>query len=145
MRQHHLLTDTALSQILDWYNFAPDFLLTHTPHSPHHVLLFTFTMSNVTSSTDGAPVNLLSLGKVLAYLIAVELTIPFGADGGGIRGLSELVILHEIMERVKMRKGLAELPKPCDYFHLIGGTGTGGYETLNVVIRSNLIDFYPGY
>jgi len=87
-------------------------------------------MSNATSPPDRTPVNLLSLGKGLAGLVtAVELTIPFGADGGGIRGLSELVILHEIMERVKMRKGLAELPKPCDYFHLIGGTGTGGHVT----------------
>jgi len=47
-------------------------------------------------------------------------------DGGWIRGLSELVILHEIMQRVQAQKGLKELPKPCDYFHLIGGTGTGG-------------------
>ena len=85
-------------------------------------------MSNAMSSADRTPVNLLSLGNSLAdIIIAVELTLPFGADGGGIRGLSELVILHEIMERVKMRKGLADLPKPCDYFHLIGGTGTGGY------------------
>ncbi|KAF8958036.1 acyl transferase/acyl hydrolase/lysophospholipase [Flammula alnicola] len=30
------------------------------------------------------------------------------------------------MLRVQSRKGLAELPKPCDYFHLIGGTSTGG-------------------
>ena len=104
-------------------------------------------MSNAAPSADSAPVNLLSLGKALAYLItAVEPTISFGADGGGIRGLSELVILHEIMERVKMHKGLAELPKPCDYFHLIGGTGTGGYVTWSVaIIRSNLIGFYPGY
>ena len=81
------------------------------------------------------PVNLLSLGKAYPDLATkVELTIPFGTDGGGIRGLSELVILHEIMERVKMRKGLAELPKPCDYFHLIGGTGTGGYVPWNVVV-----------
>jgi len=87
-------------------------------------------MSNATSPPDRIPVNLLSLGKALTSLItAVELTLSFGLDGGGIRGLSELVILHEIMERVKMRKGLVELPKPCDYFHLIGGTGTGGYVT----------------
>ncbi|KAF8967329.1 hypothetical protein BDZ97DRAFT_2073670 [Flammula alnicola] len=57
---------------------------------------------------EETPVNLLSL------------------DGGGIRGVSELTILHEIMSRVQARKGLAELPKPCDYFHLIGGTSTGG-------------------
>jgi patatin-like phospholipase/acyl hydrolase len=57
-------------------------------------------------------------------------------DGGGIRGLSELLIIREVMRRLmveenaKREKGgtelLSELPKPCDYFDLIGGTGTGG-------------------
>jgi len=47
-------------------------------------------------------------------------------DGGGIRGLSELIILHEIMWRLQCEANLAELPKPCEYFHLIGGSSTGG-------------------
>jgi len=48
------------------------------------------------------------------------------------------------MERVKKRKGLKELPKPCDYFHLIGGTGTGGYvDGKVVVICWNLIVQFP--
>ncbi|KAI3529779.1 hypothetical protein CABS03_00622 [Colletotrichum abscissum] len=47
-------------------------------------------------------------------------------DGGGIRGISELVILHEIMKRLQKVAGLRELPKPQDYFHLMGGTSTGG-------------------
>ncbi|MCJ1400361.1 hypothetical protein MMC11_003566 [Xylographa trunciseda] len=57
---------------------------------------------------DNTPVNLLSL------------------DGGGIRGVSELLILHEIMCRLQHDLKLDELPLPCDYFHLIGGTSTGG-------------------
>ncbi|KAL5635601.1 hypothetical protein ACGC1H_004414 [Rhizoctonia solani] len=47
-------------------------------------------------------------------------------DGGGIRGLSSLLILEEIMGRVKRDEGLPETPRPCNYFDLIGGTGTGG-------------------
>ncbi|THU84514.1 FabD/lysophospholipase-like protein, partial [Dendrothele bispora CBS 962.96] len=47
-------------------------------------------------------------------------------DGGSIRGVSELIVLHEIMVRVQARKDLSDLPKPCEYFHLIGGTSTGG-------------------
>ncbi|KIJ23073.1 hypothetical protein M422DRAFT_39824 [Sphaerobolus stellatus SS14] len=47
-------------------------------------------------------------------------------DGGGIRTVSQLVILNEIMKRVMQTKELNEMPKPCDYFHLIGGSGTGG-------------------
>jgi len=60
------------------------------------------------ATLDSKPVNLLAL------------------DGGGIRGVSELVILQEIMQRVQHVKKLTELPRPCDYFDLIGGTSTGG-------------------
>jgi hypothetical protein len=49
-------------------------------------------------------------------------------DGGGIRGLSSLLILENIMDGIKTAKGLEEVPRPCDYFDLIGGTSTGGYE-----------------
>ena len=40
--------------------------------------------------------------------------------------MSELLILDEIMRRVQYDLNLAEIPRPCDYFHLIGGTSTGG-------------------
>jgi len=49
------------------------------------------------------------------------------SDGGGIRGLSELLILQEIMSRIQHDEKLADVPRPCDYFDLIGGTSTGGY------------------
>jgi len=47
-------------------------------------------------------------------------------DGGGYRGISSLVILHEIMARIKFNERLPEDPLPCNYFDLIGGTSTGG-------------------
>jgi patatin-like phospholipase/acyl hydrolase len=47
-------------------------------------------------------------------------------DGGGVRGLSSLLILRELMEEVGRRAQLANTPLPCQYFDLIGGTGTGG-------------------
>jgi patatin-like phospholipase/acyl hydrolase len=57
-------------------------------------------------------------------------------DGGGIRGLSELFVIKEIMHRFMAEENtkrkengqvpLTTLPKPCDYFDLIGGTSTGG-------------------
>lgn len=47
-------------------------------------------------------------------------------DGGGIRGLSELIILEELMERIKWIEKLPQVPIPADYFDLIGGTSTGG-------------------
>lgn len=43
-------------------------------------------------------------------------------DGGGVRGLSALGILQRMMETIDPEKP----PKPCDYFHMICGTSTGG-------------------
>ena len=50
-------------------------------------------------------------------------------DGGGVRGLSSLYILQAIMWKVADEPPDGQrriLPKPCDYFDLIGGTSTGG-------------------
>ena len=44
-------------------------------------------------------------------------------DGGGTRGFSSLLILKRLMEAVDYQKP----PKPCEYFDMIGGSGTGGY------------------
>ncbi|CAE6524223.1 unnamed protein product, partial [Rhizoctonia solani] len=46
-------------------------------------------------------------------------------DGGGVRGLSSLIILQEIMRRVGNAKGSAEA-QPHEHFDVIAGTGTGG-------------------
>ncbi|KNZ72722.1 Nephrocystin-3 [Termitomyces sp. J132] len=51
-------------------------------------------------------------------------------DDGGIRGLSELIILREIMFRLMRLENTEYLPKPCDYFDMIGGVGTGGVIAL---------------
>ncbi|KAH4075079.1 hypothetical protein HBH50_033610 [Parastagonospora nodorum] len=55
-------------------------------------------------------------------------------DGGGVRGLSSLMVLDDLMEniaqeekRIGRRAQNDHSPlKPCDYFDLIGGTSTGG-------------------
>ena len=44
-------------------------------------------------------------------------------DGGGVRGLSSLLILRQIMENISDE---GPIPKPCEYFDMIGGTSTGG-------------------
>jgi patatin-like phospholipase/acyl hydrolase len=43
-------------------------------------------------------------------------------DGGGVRGLSALQILKELMEKINPNAP----PEPCEYFDMIGGTSTGG-------------------
>lgn len=47
-------------------------------------------------------------------------------DGGGVRGLSILLILKHLMEGIDPYNP----PKPCDYFDMIGGTSTGGLIAL---------------
>ncbi|KAF2478076.1 FabD/lysophospholipase-like protein [Lindgomyces ingoldianus] len=55
-------------------------------------------------------------------------------DGGGVRGLSSLMVLDDLMESIALEeKRIGRRPqssttplKPCDYFDLIGGTSTGG-------------------
>ena len=68
-------------------------------------------------TTKGPPLRVLSL------------------DGGGVRGYSMFLILQELMHRTFVEvEGRAprrhEIPKPCDYFDLIVGTGTGGLIAL---------------
>lgn len=43
-------------------------------------------------------------------------------DGGGVRGLSSLMILRNLMSAIDPESP----PKPCDCFDMIGGTSTGG-------------------
>ncbi|KAF2687958.1 FabD/lysophospholipase-like protein [Lentithecium fluviatile CBS 122367] len=55
-------------------------------------------------------------------------------DGGGVRGLSSLMVLDDLMESIaqeekrigKRSKSDTTPLRPCDYFDLIGGTSTGG-------------------
>ncbi|KAM3066473.1 hypothetical protein ACMFMG_012057 [Clarireedia jacksonii] len=68
-------------------------------------------MEPATGESSNRPLRLLSL------------------DGGGIRGISELVILEEIMHRVGRSQNLPTL-LPADYFDMICGTSTGGLIAL---------------
>ena len=60
----------------------------------------------------------------MPYALLVADTVR---DGGGVRGISSLLILEDIMEKIREIKGLDQIPRPCEYFDLIGGTSTGGY------------------
>lgn len=47
-------------------------------------------------------------------------------DGGGVRGLSTLYILRDVMHQLNAERSDGTVLKPCDVFDLIGGTSTGG-------------------
>lgn len=71
-----------------------------------------------------------------------SLTSKHQTNGSGIHGLSQLLIIREVMGRLMAeenmirkqdgRELLSELPKPCKYFDLISGTSTGGCVDLYI-------------
>ena len=91
----------------------------------HEVLIIT--MSAPTTSVPKG-LNLASFG--MNWFLAQVVTYQSPPDGGGIRGLIQLIILDNIMETIKSRYNLEMTPSPYEYFDLIGGTSTGGYAPL---------------
>src|SRR6201996_8232226 len=84
-------------------------------------------------TTKGPPLRILSLGKLDTF-DTCDICLLF-IDGGGVRGYSMLIILQELMHRTFVElEGRPprrnEIPKPCDHFDLIIGTGTGGLIAL---------------
>ncbi|KEP52390.1 kinesin light chain [Rhizoctonia solani 123E] len=49
-------------------------------------------------------------------------------DGGGARGLSALILVEELMNRIQPLKKLDSPPHPYQCFDLIAGTGTGAVQ-----------------
>ncbi|KAJ6572793.1 hypothetical protein DFH09DRAFT_1362342 [Mycena vulgaris] len=67
-------------------------------------------------------------------------------DGGGAGALTELLILERMMYRTKIEGGLDKIPSPCDYFEVIGGTGTGGVIALMLGrLRMSVADAIKAY
>lgn len=54
-------------------------------------------------------------------------------DGGGVKGLTSLIILQQIFRELGRRVGREV--QPWEFFDLIGGTSTGGYVLPNVINR----------
>jgi hypothetical protein len=52
-----------------------------------------------------------------------------GIDAGGPQGVSQLLILNEVMERLckdELRDSQGIVKRPCEVFDMIGGVGAGG-------------------
>lgn len=99
------------------------------------------------------PLRLLSLGKktslnfcppnVRVFNFFLIFLMLMSIDGGGVRGYSMIIILQELMLKLFVEMHgrapkLEEIPKPCDHFDLIGGTGTGGYVLYACYNKKNL-------
>jgi hypothetical protein len=68
--------------------------------------------------------RLLALGK---FFSVSPSQFAFEKLGGGIKGLSELLILQRLMEKIQLAANLNSEPRPCDYFDMIAGSGGGGW------------------
>ena len=76
-------------------------------------------------SDNEKPLSLLSLGR---YQPCNSRKIPIDQlkDGGGVKGITTLLILREVFKAVK--KHVGKDVQPWEIFDLIGGTSTGGCE-----------------
>lgn len=66
--------------------------------------------------------------KILVYYLssatdgtALETNICL-QDGGGVKGLTALLVLRRLMHIIQEEQNLEELPRPAQYFDLIAGT-----------------------
>lgn len=95
-----------------------------------HVDLFPSTVIVALASEVIRPQDDLNVYRMESHLRILSL------DGGGVRGLSSLYILKELMAqiwreyRVENPHAQAVVPRPCEYFDLICGTSTGGLIAL---------------
>lgn len=96
-------------------------------HSRAYLTWGHFATDGADEMSDQVPLRVLSLGECHVYLQRCSRTeLIVSTDGGGIRGISSLLILENIMERIRQERCLQTVPRPCEYFDLIGGTSTGG-------------------
>jgi hypothetical protein len=81
-----------------------------------------------TENISGKPISLLSLGKNILTVLGNGM-LTGGIDAGGPQGLSQLLILNDVMERLSKYESddsQGILKRPCEVFDMIGGVGTGG-------------------
>jgi patatin-like phospholipase/acyl hydrolase len=73
-----------------------------------------------------------SISKTPHYVRKYPGATLLSLDGGGVKGISSLLILQKIMDRVKEieNRELDRERLPKDYFDLAGGTSTGGLAVL---------------
>lgn len=95
------------------------------------------------------PLRMLSLGRALfSGKNTLGLLVT---DGGGIRALSSLYVLRNILFAIRRRDAENGHPgpsslRPCDYFDMIAGTGTGGLIVVMLgVLKMDIMSCIDAY
>ncbi|RFU32279.1 hypothetical protein B7463_g4070, partial [Scytalidium lignicola] len=80
--------------------------------------------------------------RTASNIRVARVTIPprrlLSLDGGGVKGMAILLILKRLFRTIQRDENLPEIPRPCNYFDLIGGTSTGGAPTLLFIPLSRI-------
>jgi hypothetical protein len=95
-----------------------------------------------TENDPKRPISLLSLGKNI-FVIIISGMLTSCIDAGGPQGLSQLLILKDVMERLsKDENGDSQgiVKRPCEVFDMIGGVGTGGSVLFTFCLRFTYCD-----
>jgi hypothetical protein len=101
------------------------------------------TAPSATGNVSGTPISLLSLGEN-TLIVIMNGMLKVGIDAGGPQGISQLLILRDVVERIsKDDTGDSQgiLKRPCEVFDMICGVGTGGsvWFTFTFEIRVYLL------
>ena len=95
-------------------------------HSVETTLLGQELRSDWQYGAGGKPLRLLSLGTP-SFVVVHHLPHFLCLDGGGVRGISSLYVLKAVMNKITGDPNA----KPCDYFDMMAGTSTGGYNSFH--------------
>jgi hypothetical protein len=81
-----------------------------------------------TENDPTRPICLLSLGRN-TFIAVMNGMLTGRTDAGGPQGISQLLILEDVMERLSKDESgdfQGTVKRPCEVFDMIGGVGTGG-------------------
>jgi hypothetical protein len=92
-----------------------------------HLLMSTTTPPS-TENDPTRPISLLSLGRN-TFIAVMNGMLTGHTDAGGPQGISQLLILKDVMERLSKGESggsRGTVKRPWEVFDMIGGVGTGG-------------------
>lgn len=101
------------------------------------------------SEKEERPLRLLSLGECIHGCTLRLSLMPHRADGGGVRGVSELCILKKVMDAMPKvprtpapgdkDQSTERAPHPYEVFDMIAGTSTGGYVIAYIAVFRQML------
>jgi hypothetical protein len=98
-----------------------------------------------TENDPTRPISLLSLGRN-TFIAVMNGMLTGRTDAGGPQGISQLLILKDVMERLSKDESgdsRGTVKRPCEVFDMIGGVGTGGSVWFILSLRFTMYLLQP--